>query len=58
MDSFYAGWFSLIPPIFAITLALLTKEVIFSLFLGVLSGTLIYSGNGVKPDLRHRGNRL
>ena len=43
MDSFYAGWFSLIPPIFAITLALLTKEVIFSLFLGVLSGTLIFS---------------
>ncbi len=50
MDSFYAGWFSLIPPIFAITLALLTKEVIFSLFLGVLSGTLIYSlGMGLNP---------
>lgn len=50
MDSFYAGWFSLIPPILAITLALLTKEVIFSLFLGILSGTLIYSlGTGLNP---------
>lgn len=43
MDSIYAGWFSLIPPILAITLALLTKEVIFSLFSGILSGTLIYA---------------
>lgn len=50
MDSFYAGWFSLIPPILAITLALITKEVIFSLFLGIISGTLIYSlGIGLNP---------
>ena len=50
-----AGWLSLLPPIIAITLALLTKEVISSLFLGILSGTVIHTigtGTGtllVKP---------
>jgi Na+/H+ antiporter NhaC len=37
------GILSIIPPIIAITLALLTKEVIFSLLLGIISGTIIYS---------------
>ena len=36
MDPFDAGWLSLLPPIIAITLALITKEVISSLFLGIL----------------------
>lgn len=50
MDSYYAGWLSLIPPILAITLALLTKEVVFSLFLGIFSGALIYAfGTGLNP---------
>ena len=50
MDPYYAGWLSLIPPVLAITLALITKEVIFSLLLGILSGTLIYSlGTGINP---------
>ncbi len=43
MDSIYVGWLSLIPPIIAIGLALITKEVISSLIIGILSGTLIYS---------------
>lgn len=43
MESFSAGWLSLLPPIIAITLALMTKEVISSLLVGILSGTLIYS---------------
>ncbi|MBQ4062182.1 MAG: Na+/H+ antiporter NhaC family protein [Christensenellaceae bacterium] len=34
---------ALFPPIFAIVLALITKEVYSSLFLGVLSGAMIYS---------------
>ena len=34
---------ALLPPILAIALALITKEVYSSLFLGVLSGALIYS---------------
>lgn len=35
MNSFWA----LMPPIFAITLALVTKEVYSSLFVGILSGS-------------------
>jgi Na+/H+ antiporter NhaC len=38
-----AGWLSILPPLIAISLALITKEVIFSLLMGILSGTLIYS---------------
>ena len=39
-DSFW----SLLPPIIAIALALLTKEVYSSLFIGILVGGLLYSG--------------
>jgi Na+/H+ antiporter NhaC len=38
-----AGWLSVLPPVIAISLALITKEVIFSLLMGILSGTVIYS---------------
>lgn len=38
-----AGWVSLIPPILAIALALITKEVYSSLFIGVFSGMIIYA---------------
>ncbi|GHU18908.1 Na+/H+ antiporter [Spirochaetia bacterium] len=37
------GILSILPPLIAISLALITKEVIFSLLLGIISGTLIYS---------------
>ena len=43
MDMVQVGWLSILPPVIAIVLALLTKEVISSLMLGILSGTLIYS---------------
>ncbi len=43
MDMVEVGWLSILPPIIAIVLALLTKEVISSLMVGILSGTLIYS---------------
>ena len=39
----YATFMALLPPIIAIGLALLTKEVYSSLFVGILSGALIYS---------------
>lgn len=39
----YATLLSLLPPIIAIALALLTKEVYSSLFVGILSGALIYA---------------
>ena len=38
-----AGWLSLLPPVIAIVLALITKEVYSSLFIGIFSGMLIYS---------------
>ncbi len=37
------GWLSILPPIIAIALALLTKEVYSSLFIGIASGMLIYA---------------
>ncbi len=36
------GWVSILPPLIAIALALITKEVYSSLFAGVLSGMAIY----------------
>ena len=39
----YATFAALLPPIIAIVLALITKEVYSSLFIGILSGALIYS---------------
>ncbi|MGQ9855168.1 MAG: Na+/H+ antiporter NhaC family protein [Fervidobacterium sp.] len=35
------GWLSLLPPVLTVVLALLTKEVVFSLFTGVFVGYLI-----------------
>ncbi len=43
MEAIQAGWLSILPPVIAIILAFLTKEVISSLMLGVLSGSLIYA---------------
>ncbi len=40
---YYATFMSLVPPIIAIGLALLTKEVYSSLFVGVLAGALFYA---------------
>ncbi len=37
-----AGWLSILPPLIAITLALVSKEVYSSLFLGILSGMCVY----------------
>ena len=39
----YATFWALVPPLLAIVLALITKEVYSSLFIGILSGGLIYS---------------
>lgn len=42
------GWLSVVPPLVAIILALITKEVISSLIIGILTGALIYSyGNPI-----------
>jgi len=42
-SNYYSTAMSLAPPIIAIVLALVTKEVYSSLFIGVLSGALLYS---------------
>lgn len=42
------GWWTIVPPLIAIILALVTKEVISSLIVGILAGALIYSkGNPI-----------
>lgn len=45
MSEIYVGFWSILPPIIAIGLALWTKEVISSLIIGILSGTLIYAAH-------------
>ena len=42
--SMYATILALLPPLIAIVLALITKEVYSSLFIGILSGALLYAG--------------
>ena len=42
-SNYYSTLMSLAPPVIAIVLALVTKEVYSSLFIGVLSGVLLYS---------------
>lgn len=42
-SAFYASCISLLPPVVAIVLALITKEVYSSLFIGIITGALLYS---------------
>ncbi len=49
----YATFWALVPPIVAIILALLTKEVYSSLFIGILVGGLFYSGFSFEGTLTH-----
>ena len=49
----YATFWALVPPILAILLALITKEVYSSLFLGILSGGLIYSNFDFEGTMVH-----
>lgn len=42
LEMIEAGWLSILPPLIAITLALISKEVYSSLFLGILTGMLVY----------------
>lgn len=49
----YATFWALIPPIVAIVLALITKEVYSSLFIGILVGGLFYSGFSFEGTITH-----
>ena len=49
----YATFWALVPPIIAIVLALITKEVYSSLFIGILAGGLIYSSFNFETTVVH-----
>ncbi|MCF2653237.1 Na+/H+ antiporter NhaC family protein [Anaeromassilibacillus senegalensis] len=49
----YATWLALLPPVIAIVLALITKEVYSSLFIGILSGALLYANFGFTGTIDH-----
>ncbi len=51
--SMYATAWSLIPPVVAIGLALATKEVYSSLFIGIVVGALFYSGFSFEGTMVH-----
>jgi len=49
----YGTFWSLVPPLVAIALALITKEVYSSLFIGILVGALFYSGFTFEGTVMH-----
>ena len=53
LPSLYATGWSLLPPVIAIVLALITKEVYSSLFIGILVGGLLYSGFSFTGTIEH-----
>ncbi len=52
-DGFYGTAWSLLPPVVAIALALITKEVYSSLFVGILMGGLLYAGYNFEGTVLH-----
>lgn len=52
MENLFVGtlW-SILPPIIAIALALITKEVYFSLIIGIFAGAMFWTGGSVIPAL-------
>ncbi len=53
VPNMYATFWALIPPIVAIVLALITKEVYSSLFVGILIGGVFYSGFQFELTITH-----
>ncbi len=51
--SMYATFWALVPPIVAIVLALITKEVYSSLFIGIVIGGIFYAGPHFSAILQH-----
>ncbi|MBR0197654.1 MAG: Na+/H+ antiporter NhaC family protein [Kiritimatiellae bacterium] len=52
-NRFFGTWWAVFPPLLAIFLALITKEVYSSLFVGIVSGALLYSGFSFELTLMH-----
>ncbi len=53
MPVMYASCWALLPPVVAIVLALITKEVYSSLFVGILIGGLFYSEFTFEKTVTH-----
>ncbi len=53
MSRFHMTFWSLLPPVIAIGLALMTKEVYTSLFIGMIVGGLLYSNFSFEGTLTH-----
>ncbi|MBD5456571.1 MAG: Na+/H+ antiporter NhaC family protein [Lachnospiraceae bacterium] len=53
IPTLHATFWALVPPIVAIGLALITKEVYSSLFVGILMGGLLYSGFQFELTITH-----
>ena len=49
----YGTWWAIFPPLLAILLALITKEVYSSLFIGIVSGGFLYAGLSFEGMLTH-----
>ena len=53
VSPYYQTFWSLLPPIIAIALALITKEVYSSLLIGIVAGGLLYSNFNLEGTLNH-----
>ena len=53
IPALYSSIWALLPPIVAIALALITKEVYSSLFIGILVGAILYGGGNVERTIMH-----
>ena len=49
----FGTWWAIFPPLLAILLALVTKEVYSSLFIGIVAGGLLYSGFSFEGTVTH-----
>lgn len=52
-NHFFGSWLAILPPLIAIFLALITKEVYSSLFVGILTGGLLYSSFCFEGTMNH-----
>ena len=57
-NRFFGSWLSILPPLIAILLALITKEVYSSLFVGIVAGGLLYSGFSFEGSIVSRAARF
>ena len=53
VSRFASTFWALVPPVIAIVLALISKEVYSSLFVGILSGALLYANFNLETAMNH-----